>query len=491
MKRRVVLVYPRHTHGWEAQPWVDMPLGLLCVATPLHRAGYPVTILDQRVEPRWRERLAEELARGPLCVGVSTTTGPQLRYALEVSRLVKEAGDTPVVWGGVHASLLPEQVLQEPCVDFVVQGEGEATFRELVEALARGGAASAVPGLWYRGEAGPVSAGLREFVDLDQEPPLAYHLLPLEKYRRTVFGVERLSLFTSRGCPHGCTFCFNQHFDRRRWRALSAEAAVERILDTASRCGVRGLVLYDSNFFADLDRGRRILEGLVRAGRGVALTRLHTRADTLLRMGDADFDLLTRAGCKCLSIGIESGSERLRELLGKKIDLPAVLEKNRELARFPLTPLYFFMMGFPTETPEDLGRTLSAAEALRSGNPNVDLSFNIYTPFPGTELFRTAVEHGLQVPTRTEEWAGFNYRNLAQGAPWLTPEMRRLVEVLDFACMFLGKKYTRPYKETKSPAVLLGKLYAPLARWRAKHLCAAFPWEVRLARLFRLYAKQE
>ncbi|MBE0618679.1 MAG: B12-binding domain-containing radical SAM protein, partial [Proteobacteria bacterium] len=324
-----------------------------------------------------------------------------------------------------------------------------------------------------------------------QQPPLAYHLLSLERYRRTVFGVDRLSFFTSRGCPHGCTFCFNQQFDRRRWRAMSPDVAVERIVDFAERHGVGGMVLYDSNFFADLERGRRILEGLVRSGRHIAVTRLHTRADTLLRMEDGDFDLLHRAGCKCLSIGIESGSERIRALLGKGIDLPAVLEKNRHLRRFPLTLLYFFMMGFPTETREDLEGTIGVATTLRRDNPNVDLSFNIYTPFPGTELLEAAVRHGLRIPERTEDWTEFNYRNLAQGAPWLSREMRELVQILDFCCMFLGKKYVRPYKETKSLAVLLANLYAPLARWRARHLCARFPLEIRLAKLLRLYAKQE
>ena len=491
MMRSVVLVYPRHTHGWEAQPWVDMPMGLLCVASPLDRAGYRVSIIDQRVERGWRERLAEEVRQNPLCVGISTSTGPQLRYALEISELVKSLGQVPVVWGGVHASLLPEETLQNATVDVVVQGEGEETFLELVGALEGGRPIAAVPGIWYKDGRQIRSTGIRDHVDLDAQPPLAYHLLDLKPYRRKVFGTERLSFFTSRGCPHGCTFCFNTTFNRRRWRSMSPRTAVDRLIHFVEHHELGGVVLYDSNFFADLERARGILRELEKRDRRILITRLHTRADTLQRLDEADFDLLTRVGCKCLSIGIESGSERMQELLGKRISLPGLLEANRRLSRYPLTPLYFFMMGFPTETKEDLRATVDLATTLRRDNPQVDLSFNIYTPFPGTELFDLAVEHGLQPPTRTEQWAEFNYRNLARNAPWLTDEMKSLVRMLDFCGLFLGMKYTQPYKETRSLALFVTRLYAPIARLRAQHLFHHLPVEIHFAKQLRLYGRQD
>ena len=92
-----------------------------------------------------------------MCVGVTSTTGPQLRHALEVSQVVKARSDVPVVWGGIHATLLPEQTLERPEIDFVVQGEGERTFEELVAALERGGAVGDIAGVW-RKEAGGSSA---------------------------------------------------------------------------------------------------------------------------------------------------------------------------------------------------------------------------------------------------------------------------------------------------------------------------------------------
>jgi radical SAM superfamily enzyme YgiQ (UPF0313 family) len=188
---------------------------------------------------------------------------------------------------------------------------------------------------------------------------------------------------------------------------------------------------------------------------------------------------------------VESGSERIQKLLGKPVDGSGLLEANRRLARHPITPLYMFMLGFPTETKEDLRETIHLAGRLLRDNPHADLTFNIYTPFPGTELFELAVEHGLRPPSCTEQWSEFNYRNLALDAPWLTGEMRRLVRVLDFCCFFLGKKYTQPYKETKSLALFFTRLYAPVARWRARHLFHALPVEMHLAKMLRLYGRQD
>ncbi len=99
MSKYVVLVYPNIIKGWQARPRMAMPMSLLCIATPVMNAGYEVKIIDQRVEPRWESILKEELRKDPVCIGVSSMTGPQLRHALEVSKMVKEYGNSPVVMG--------------------------------------------------------------------------------------------------------------------------------------------------------------------------------------------------------------------------------------------------------------------------------------------------------------------------------------------------------------------------------------------------------
>jgi radical SAM superfamily enzyme YgiQ (UPF0313 family) len=150
------------------------------------------------------------------------------------------------------------------------------------------------------------------------------------------------------------------------------------------------------------------------------------------------------------------------------------------------------MMGFPTETKEDLAESVSLAFRLLDENPKAQISFNIFTPFPGTELFDISVRHGLHAPERIEDWFSFNYRNLTQGAPWLSVEMRHIVAMLDFCTFFIGKRpFRHPYAKTNPLVSFLSNLYAPLARKRVKHFWGQFPIEIKLAKLLGLYGKQD
>ena len=329
MSKRVVLVYPHVIKGWQARPRVPIPLSLLCMATPVINAGYDVKIIDQRVEPKWRSILREELKKDPICIGVSSMTGPQLRHALEISKMVKEYGNSPVVWGGTHPSLLPAQTLKNENIDIVVQGEGEETFPELVEALDGKRPLSTIKGIWYKENGLIKNAEMRPFIDLNKQPPLPYHLIDLRKCTRTMFGIEHLDFFTSRGCPHQCTFCYNDDFHKNKWRPMDPDIAVQRIKDFVQRYNVKGLFFNDSNFFVDLHRGRQILEGMIKEGLNVSISKINIDFLTLSKMEDEDFALLQRAGCRRLPIAVESGSEKIQQLLKKPVDVQRLLEINR------------------------------------------------------------------------------------------------------------------------------------------------------------------
>ena len=492
MSKKVILVYPSHTKGWEIQPWVDIPLGLLYCATPLERAGYDVTILDQRLEPQWQRLLEKELKDRPICVGMSTTTGPQLRHALEVSRFIKKHTDVPVVWGGVHPSILPQQTLAEECVDIVVEGEGEETFFELVQALEKNKPLAKIKGLWYKNNHDILHTETRALIDLNQQPPLSWHLIKPRQYIKSVFGLERLSFSASRGCPNRCAFCFNVTFYKRRWRRLDPALIVERLKDYVTLYKIKGIFLTDSNFFVDINWARQVLSGIISQNLNIALTRIHICFDSLTRLTDQDFELLEKAGCRCLAVGIESGSERIRGLLHKEIDENRLLELNRKLSQYPFLMIYFFMVGFPTETKEELRQTVKLFSRLLAENPKAAKSVSIYTPFPGTELFDLAIKEGLAVPQCTKDWAGFNYRSSLPSSHWQTKKMTQLVEMVDFCSFFIGShSYLNPFKKTRSWAVLMSRLYAPLAQKRLDNLFGRFPVEIKLAKLLGLFAKQE
>jgi radical SAM superfamily enzyme YgiQ (UPF0313 family) len=491
MSGKVILVYPRLSSGWRAQPRCAPPMSLICVATPVHGAGYDVRIIDQRIEPNWRAILTHELDQDPICVGISSMTGPQLRFALEISQLVRAHGRTPVVWGGVHASLLPEQTLRNDCIDIIVQGEGEETFKELVQALSEQKPLGQVKGIWYKDGGHIKSTGPRPFVDINQLPLPTFELVKLERYRRVLFGVEHQQFFTSRGCNRCCAFCFNTVYNKQQWRAMSPERAVELIREFVTKYHVRGLVFDDSNFFLDLERARAIVRGIVDAQMDVVISKINLDAHTLCRMTTEDFELLMRAGCRRFPVAIESGSERVRTLLKKPVDVEQLQVQNRMLAHYEMNPGYLFMMGFPTETREDLAASVSLALRLVDENPKASVYFNIYTPYPGTELFALAVEHGMRIPSRTEDWILYHYRGLAHDAPWLSAHLRDLVRMLDFCFFFVGRQSLMgSAEETQWLAKVLARLYAPLARARVRNLWGQAPLEIWLSRILGIYGRE-
>jgi radical SAM superfamily enzyme YgiQ (UPF0313 family) len=490
---RVVLFNPAVRVGKEQQRRTGIPLGLLAIATPLDREGYPVVIIDQTTQPDWRARLQAELDQHPVCVGVTSKTGPQIRFALEASRLIKMRSNVPVVWGGVHASLLPEQTLTDPAVDIVVQGEGDETFPELVKALEQGRPLAEVRGLWFKRDGKIVSTGPRPFVDLEALPSPAYHLVDLKAFMLRSFGIDHIRISSSRGCPYGCGFCYNTVFYQRRWRNLSARRTVDEIRRLRNDYGVRGIRFADDLFFGDVERVREILRLIIAERLDVMITKLDLHVAQLEKIDDELLDLLGRAGAKALVVGVESGSQRILDLIDKNLRVEQVLDFNRRVRRTGLIPRYCFMMGFPTETLDDLRASVRVVMQLLDENPEAMKDINVYTPYPGTALFDVAVAHGFVPPQRLEDWVSFNWRTVnRKRMPWITPEREQLMQMLHCSSLFLEKNnFITPLWPTH-PLVRLGAwLYRPLARWRVGHLDARWPLEIKLVEALRLYPKQE
>ena len=370
-------------------------------------------------------------------------------------------------------------------------GEGEATFLELVKTLAKGGSLDAVEGIYFKRDGRIVSTPPRGFVDIDKEPPLAYELLNLDFYRRRLFGVDHVSFNSSRGCTFRCSFCWDPVMHKRTWRAMRPDTVLEHLRQIIADHDIHGFLFTDDHFFIDMKRAYAILEGIVRANLDVTISKLQIRADTICRMSKDFLDLLVRARVKRLTVGVESGNQRVLDLIKKDVTIEEVIEANHKLAPYPIVPLYLFMMGMPTETPDEFRDSIRLSERLIADNPKAAKTFNIYTPYPGTELYGTALEHGLKEPKRLEDWARFNFRNIPQESAWIPPATKRLIENLDFPLMFLGSNFVSPYRKTRGMVVTLAKLYSPIARYRVRNMDARFPIESKIVKRLGLFARQD
>jgi len=458
-----------------------IPSSILHVGTALHHAGHRVMLVDQIMEDNWKGAIDQALQEPELAfVGISTMTGGQIRNALEMAEYVRPRTDKPIVWGGIHPTLLPEQTLENELVDVVVRREGEETVVELMDALTSSGSLDGIRGVSFRDNGTAVHNPDREFIDLDAQPIPNYDLLDMNRYAVEREGYRSVNIATTRGCPFNCGYCFVNEYHKGKWRARSAEHTLEWIRFLIDSYGYNHFWLDDEEFFIDVDRAREVMLELKPLG---IRWKASIRLDSVLRMDDELLDLLFDSGCYRLSFGVESGSNRLLKLMNKRATREDAIAVNRRLAEKPMFPRYNFMMGFPTESYDELKETVSLAWQMKRDNPRAHFSqFFIFTPYPGCDLYDRAVELGMTPPTRLEQWAGF--RGHVDNTTWLANDMSRAMKMLAFASPFLNE----PVDTTPSlPVKLLGLAYRPIARQRIRHHFYRFPLEISMAKALRLY----
>ena len=483
--RDIVLFYPS-TGIDVAGSTISLPLALLYPASLPHAHGYPVQIIDQRVDPDWRQHLTTALQRQPLCLGVTAMTGAQIGHGLEASRLARSLTRAPIVWGGVHASLLPEQTASDPDVDIVVVGEGERTFFELVQALEHGTPLHDIPGLCFKQDGKALLTPSRAFERLDELPDLPYELVDVRQYfAESYIRGRTLSVVTGRGCPHLCGFCYNRAFNKSTFRKRGAHQIVEAIRELVA-FGAENVFFCDDIFFSDKRRAEDFCHALLDSGLQVGIL-TNCRIDYLDRYDD-DFLRLLKKCRFYLSIGVETGSARMLELIRKGITIDQVHRVNAKLARVGLDFNYTFMGGFPTETWADINQTVDLMLQVRRDNPRaLTTPLKVFTPLPGTELYDLAMEHGFKPPQTLQGWARYSH-NLAN-FQWGSPRDVQLLERISWFTCFLDEQQMQ-ILFGKNP-LLRGAIsaYARVARLRCQHHAYRFTPEVAVMRAVygRLY----
>ncbi|CAK0779871.1 anaerobic magnesium-protoporphyrin IX monomethyl ester cyclase [Gammaproteobacteria bacterium] len=386
------------------------PLGILYLAACLEQAGHEVTVVDYQGDPKpWETIEAEIRAWRADLVGITATT-PIVKHGYRIAALVKRHHPaTPVVFGGVHATALPEEPLATGNVDFVVRGEGE----EAILALAGGNVPTTIPGLSLREADGTIhhigTPGM--MANLDALPIPAYHLVDLSRYRPALGAYKRLpgiNMATTRGCPGKCTFCNSADI---RLRKRSAEHIFAEMAHLARHHGMKEISFYDDTFTVYPNNLIRLCKLLV--ANGVDLT-----WSCFARVDCVSEELLTHmkaAGCHQVMYGIESASDDILRTIKKPIPRAKVKEAIAITKQVGITVRCTFMLGNPGETHATVQETIRYANELA---PDIAL-FNITTPYPGTEMFAWAKANGYLL---TEDWDDYDLSRPVMRLPTLSPQ---------------------------------------------------------------------
>ncbi|NTV13185.1 MAG: radical SAM protein [Desulfobulbaceae bacterium] len=366
-------------------------LGLAYLAAVAEQAGHQVRIMDCTIGRGWEElrRVGREFA--PQVVGITAKT-PSFTNALRTAQLLKEAvSDTVLVVGGSHPTAMPEHAAAPGVFDYLVLGEGEATFRELLDHLDGGcKTPEEIAGLAFtRGDTLHFTPPRQPIPDLDTIPLPARHLLPpLAAYSPTAASYRQLPLvhvMTSRGCPSRCNFCDRAIFGER-YRARSAANVLAEVDQVVHRYGAKEIRFFDDTFTINRQRLTAICTGMRENHPGLPWTCL-TKAEAV------DLEMLTmmrQSGCWQVLYGLESGDDRVLASLGKKNTVAMNRQAVQWARQAGLRVRADFIVGTPAETRESLQKTLDFAKEL-----DIDFAhFNKFVPFPGTEFYRQLSAQG-------------------------------------------------------------------------------------------------
>jgi radical SAM superfamily enzyme YgiQ (UPF0313 family) len=369
----------------------NFPLGLMALAAWVRKndPGFDFSIVDQTVGPMMTAgAIAERVVEQGIGVVGLCVYSCEAAEAERIARAVKAMSPgTVVVAGGPHPSMDPEGSLAEPAIDFGVRGEGEIPFAGFLQALVNGQDPGRVPGVLARrnGRVSEIEPGA-VVQDLDQLPRPAFDLVDVRVYWR-YSGVSFLGprpylpLFTSRGCPWQCTYCHKLFGDGVR--ARSPEAVLLDMEALGRQYGVLEFEILDDCFNFGEARALAILnqvQSRIPGGRLAFPNGLRTD-----RMSPAFIEAMARAGTIYISFAIESASPRIQKLIRKNLDLDAARASIDQACRLGIFCYGFFMLGFPTESAEELRRTVAFACSTRLHVA----SFFLVTPHKGTELWNS------------------------------------------------------------------------------------------------------
>ena len=394
---KIVLCYPSTLPGQKPNYGLQ-PMGILYIAATLVQNGFDVEVIDADIEGLTiGEMVSRILAANPDLVGFSIMT-PQLKSALMVSALLKEARPTmPIVLGGAHiSSTLEDTFSLSDSFDFAVYGEGEQTIIEILRHMEQGSfpdCLEGVAGVIYRNSNGEVVTNSPRpwIMDLDSLPPLNYDMLDVTRYRiPTMVGRYVIAMMISRGCPFKCIFCDAPTTTGRKIRFHSPAKAVDDIQHNYEKYGARSFSFRDSTFSASREWVVEFCEAVIKSGMKISWrcgTRVNCVDDELL-------NIMKRAGCYTVNFGVESGHPKILKNLQKGTTVEQIRHAHKMARKHGIRTYSTFLVGSPGETEETIRTTIDLARKIR---PNLAMFF-VAVAYPGTVMYDQALKDGTVKP---------------------------------------------------------------------------------------------
>jgi radical SAM superfamily enzyme YgiQ (UPF0313 family) len=412
----------------------------------------------------------QDLLGDPLAAfALTVMPGPQLVSAVPISKALKERfPDVPIVWGGNFGSLYPAPVLNAPYVDWLVRGQGEETFRELLEVIHAKRDPLSVDGLAFRLPDGSHHIGPeRHWRGPDELPAPPYHKIDVAQYLHpTILGRRSGVYQASIGCPFGCNFCGVISVFGRREKIQAPERTAEHLGFLVREHGMDSVHFYDNNFFLNEAHAREVAAVLKPLG---LRWWCEARVDTLGRFSDETWRALKAAGLTMVFCGAESGSDEVLVKMNKGTSTDQIAHAAAKCGEHGIIPEFSFVFGDPDEPQREIDNTLAFIRRLKTINPAMELISYFYTPTPQRKGTYGNVDPTATTPDTLEEWIEPEWVDWMTHenphTPWLEPRLKARVD--DFELVLKSRFPSLHDKRTRPWGKALGRIAAH-RRWASE-----------------------
>jgi anaerobic magnesium-protoporphyrin IX monomethyl ester cyclase len=469
-----------------------LPLSLLSVAAVI-ADDYEVEFIDGNLVDDPAQMIIERAtATGAKLLACTVMPGPQIRQAVPVCQRIKaELPALTILWGGYFPTQHYEVTLNSGIVDYIIQGQGEAPFRQFVDTLHKGGALTDIPSLGYKN--GDVHVNPRApVVPLNNLPLYPYDRIDVASYvGKSYLGERVLSHNTSFGCPFACNFCAVVALANRRWMPESAERVANVVTHLHDNWKIDGLEFHDMDFFVSESRTAEFSERI--AGKGIRWWGLG-RVDTLMSYEDATWEKMQASGAKMFFMGAESGDDETLKRMNKggHASTNMTLAIVERMKHYGIVPELSFVLGNPPDPAADIEATISFIRKLKKVNPATELVLYIYTPVPqeGSILLDEATRLGFRFPDTLEQWASPEWAKFSMrrdpSTPWFKDVTRRRVRNFE--------SVINAYYPTVTDMRLNGNmrhLLKALSGWRYRFEYYEWPYELKALQRVIHYRRPE
>ena len=423
-KKILLLVANYKTTGYDFYDSAFPPLAFEYIAAYVEDL-VEVRILDSKAAKLNLSQVKKEIENyQPDLVGLTVPVTSAIDTVLQHAKIAKIYGSTTVI-GGWHPTLAIEQTLSSPWIDILVRGEGEFTFRELIEK----GSPVNIHGLSYKMNGKLIHNPDRPFLkNLDELRPPSRHLV--ENYKYKIFNMNCDAIETSRGCPQACKFCSTNVVYNQTWRSRSVENIIKELEIISKNKKISDVFFVDDNFLVNMKRiGRLCIEIIKRKRTGTMRKKLYFffqgRLDSMAKHPKI-VNLMAKAGFWLVLVGVEATDNKGLKIVAKGCTINQIKKGIKVLHKNEITVMGNVIIGANlNDSVDDIFTTIKKTRELCLDLP----SFTLLTPFPATKFYNEIKEKDLLL---TEEYSKFNWLNPVIKTPNISPEILKKLLFLGF-----------------------------------------------------------